>query len=158
MLHNAGWRTLQEGDSQRTGLKKYLVAESNAGGDGFANILAPVSGLYAEAMALTNNVSIYGLPTSIGIDDTFTNVNITADRLRQMANIGYEMFSFEMLHMTQGAQIRRDEQGLALGEGTQKLLAEYRKVVPFVDKDRIFTHDVNNGVKFLKQFDLDRLR
>lgn len=157
VLHNSGWRILQVGDSHRTNLNKYLVSESNVGGDGFANILQPVSGLYAEAMGLTSNVTLYGLPTSIVIEETYSNVNVTADRLRQMTDIGYGIFSFEVLHMTQGAQIRRDEHGLKLGEGTEKLISEYRKVVPFVDKDRIYTLDINNGVKFLKQLSVSSL-
>ena len=49
--------------------------------------------------------------------------------------------------------MRQKEQGYQLGEGTQKLLAQYRKVVPYVTEDRIFTDDVNNSVEFLKHFD-----
>lgn len=158
VLHNSGWRILQVGDSHRTGLKKYLVSKHNKGGDGFANILQPVSGLYAEAMAMTSNVTLYGLPTSITIEETYNNVNITADRLRHLTDVGYEIFSFEVLHMTQGAQIRRDEQGYELGEGTSKLIKEYRKVVPFVDKDRAYTLDVNNGAKFLRNLDVSLLK
>ena len=49
--------------------------------------------------------------------------------------------------------MRQKEQGYKLGEGTQKLLTQYRKVVPFVSEDRIFTDDVNNSVEFLKNLD-----
>ena len=153
VLHNSAWRMIQIVDDKRTKMKKYLVAKENVGGDCFANVAQAVSGLYAEAMGLTNNVTIYGLPTSIYIDDTFNNVAQTADRLRQMTNVGYEIFAFELMHHLQGAEMRQKEQGYQLGEGTQKLLAQYRKVVPYVTEDRIFTDDVNNSVEFLKHFD-----
>lgn len=72
-------------DTHRTNLPTYLVAKENKGGDGFANIAQSMSGLYAEAMGLTNSVMGYGVPTSIGIEETFSNVNQTADRLSKMA-------------------------------------------------------------------------
>lgn len=153
VLHNSAWRMVQIADSKRTKMKTYLVAKENVGGDSFANVAQAVSGLYAEAMGLTNNVTLYGLPTSIYIDDTFNNVSVTADRLRNLTEIGYEIFAFEVLHHTQGMDMRAREQGYKLGEGTSKLLKAYRKVVPYVDKDRVFTHDVNNSVRFLKSLD-----
>jgi len=161
LLHGSGWRIMQVDDSRRTHMSKYLSAKSNVTngvhGDGFANIGQPMVGLYAEAMSLTNNVTLYGMPTSGGIEEMYSNVNLTADRLRQMANVGAEILSFETLHMTQGAQMRRDEQGYELGEGTKRLLKAYRKVVPFVDKDRAYTKDINNGVQFIKNVQLESL-
>ncbi len=153
VLHNSAWRMIQIADSKRTKMTTYLVAKENKGGDSFANVAQAVSGLYAEAMGLTNNVTLYGLPTSIYIDDTFNNVSVTADRLRALTDIGYEIFAFEVLHHTQGMEMRAREQGYTLGEGTTKLLKAYRQVVPYVSKDRIFTNDVNNSVRFLKKLD-----
>jgi len=161
LLHGSAWRIVQVDDYRRTKMTKYLVAESNetdgVKGDGFANIAQPVSGLYARAMSLTNNVTLYGIPTSGSWEEQYTNVHITADRLRQISHIGAEILSFETLHMTQGAQMRRDEQGYKLGKGTERLLKEYRKVVPFVGMDRIYTKDINNGVQFIKNVKLDSL-
>ncbi len=85
VIHTSAWRTTQLDDTHRTNLPTYLVAKENKGGDGFANIAQSMSGLYAEAMGLTNSVMGYGVPTSIGIEETFSNVNQTADRLSKMA-------------------------------------------------------------------------
>jgi len=158
VLHTSMWRMTQVVDPKRTKMSMYLVAKENVGGDSFANIAQSASGLYAEAMALTNSVTLYGVPTSIGIEETFSNVNVTADRLRQMVNIGYELFSYEVLHHTQGMDMRKREQGKALGEGTSKLLAQYRQHVPYVTKDRAYTLDINNGVRFLKALDPQSLQ
>ena len=128
-------------------------AKENVGGDCFANVAQAVSGLYAEMAGLTNNITLYGLPTSIYIDDTYNNVAQTADRLRQLTNVGYEIFSYELLHHMQGAEMRAKEQGHKLGEGTTKLLKEYRKVVPYVTTDRIFTNDLNASIDWLKKLD-----
>lgn len=151
VMHTSAWRTTQLVDSHRTGLPTYLVAKQNKGGDGFANIAQSMSGLYAEGMALTNSVLGYGVPTSIGIEETFSNVNLTADRLSKAVDVGYELYSYELLHNAQAMDMRKED-GKKMGEGTDALLQAYRKAVPFVDKDRIFTPDVNNGVRFLKSF------
>lgn len=151
VMHTSAWRTTQLVDSHRTGLPTYLVAKQNKGGDGFANIAQSMSGLYAEAMALTNSVLGYGVPTSIGIEETFSNVNLTADRLSKAVDVGYELYSYELLHNAQAMDMRKED-GKKMGEGTGALLQAYRKAVPFVDKDRVFTPDVNNGVRFLKSF------
>lgn len=152
VIHTSAWRTTQLDDGHRTQLPTYLVAKQNKGGDGFANIAQSMSGLYAEAMALTNSAMGYGVPTSIGIEETFSNVNVVADRLNRIADIAYEVYSYEVLHTTQAMDMRK-EQGCKLGEGTTKLLKQYRAAVPFVDKDRIYTPDINNGVKVLKTMD-----
>lgn len=150
VIHTSAWRTTQLDDGSRTKLPMYLIAPENKGGDGFANIAQSMSGLYAEAMALTNSVTIYGVPTSIGIEETFSNVNVVADRLSKMADIAYEIYSYEVLHTTQAMDLRK-AQGKKMGEGTTKLLNQYRKVVPYVSLDRTYTPDINNGVKFLHE-------
>lgn len=152
VIHTSAWRTTQLDDTHRTNLLTYLVAKENKGGDGFANIAQSMSGLYAEAMGLTNSVMGYGVPTSIGIEETFSNVNQTADRLSKMADIAYEISSYEALHTTQAMDMRMQD-GKKMGEGTTKFLKAYRKSVPFVSKDRIYTPDINNGIKFLRTLD-----
>ena len=57
-------------------------------------------------MALTNSVIGYGVPTSIGIEETFSNLNATADRLSKMADVGYEIYAYEVLHTTQAMDMR----------------------------------------------------
>lgn len=155
VIHISAWRTTQLDDGHRTKLATYLVAKENVGGDGFANIAQSMSGLYAEAMALTNSAAIYGVPTSIGIEETFSNVNLIANRLDKIADIAYEIYSYEVLHTTQAMDIRKKEYGQVMGAGTSKFLDEYRKSVPFVSKDRIYTPDINNGVKFLKSYSIE---
>lgn len=154
VIHISAWRTTQLDDGHRTKLTTYLISNENVGGDGFANIAQSMSGLYAEAMSMTNSASIYGVPTSVGIEETFSNVNLIANRLDKIADIAYEIYSYEVLHTTQGMDIRTKELNQEMGNGTSKFLTEYRKYVPFVSKDRIFTPDINNGVKFLKGYDI----
>ena len=129
-------------------LPTYLVAKENMGGDGFANIAQSMSGRYAEAMALTNNVMGCGVPTSIGFEETFSNVNVAADRLSKMADIAYELYGYEVLHTTQAMNMSMQD-GKKVGEGTTKFLNAYRKTVSFVTKDRIYTNDI----KFLRTLD-----
>ena len=152
VIHISAWRTTQLDDGHRTNLPTYLIAKENVGGDGFANIAQSMSGLYAEAMTLTNSATLYGVPTSVGIEETFSNVNLIAARVSKMADIGYEIYAYEVLHTTQGMEIRMRDHNKQMGQGTSHLIEQYRKVVPFVDVDRTYTPDINNGVKFLKTY------
>lgn len=85
-------------------------------------------------------------------EETFSNVNVVADRLSKMADIAYELYSYEVLHTTQAMNMRMQD-GKKMGEGKTKFLSAYRKTVPFVTKDRIYTNDINNGIKFLRTLD-----
>lgn len=149
VMHASAWRTTQLVDSHRTQLPTYLVAPENKGGDGFANIAQSMSGIYAEGMALTNSVMGYGVPTSIGIEETFSNVNVAADRLNRLSECTAGVFAYEILHTTQAMDIRTRTEKRALGEGTSKLLASYRTVVPYVDHDRIFTTDLQRSLEWV---------
>ncbi|MGN1209272.1 MAG: aromatic amino acid lyase, partial [Duodenibacillus sp.] len=152
VMHTSAWRTTQLDDGHRTQLPTYLVAPENKGGDGFANIAQSMSGIYAEGMALTSSVMGYGIPTSIGIEETFNNVPVAAIRLNQLADRTREIFAYELMHTAQAMDMRVRMEKRELGEGTKAMLASYRKVVPYVDKDRAYTHDLINTVNWLKGF------
>lgn len=152
IMHTSAWRTTQLDDGHRTNLPTYLVAPENKGGDGFANIAQSMSGIYAEGMALTNSVMGIGVPTSIGIEETYSNLNLTADRLSQMADRTREIYAYEVLHTTQAMDMRVRMENRKLGETTMKFLQSYRTVVPYVDKDRIYTKDLQNTVDWLRQY------
>lgn len=152
IMHTSAWRTTQLDDGHRTNLPTYLVAPENKGGDGFANIAQSMSGIYAEGMALTSSVMGMGVPTSIGIEETYSNLNLTADRLSQMADRTREIYAYEVLHTTQAMDMRIRMENRKLGETTTKFLESYRTVVPYVDKDRIYTKDLQNTVDWLRQY------
>lgn len=152
VMHASAWRTTQLDDGHRTGLPTYLVAPENKGGDGFANIAQSMSGIYAEGMSLTNSVMGYGVPTSIGIEETFSNVNVIADRLSKIADTTREIYAYEVFHTTQAMDIRSRHEKRELGIGTKAMLDSYRKVVPYVDVDRTFTPDMKNSLEWLKTY------
>ena len=61
----------------------------------------------------------------------------------------------EMLHNTQAIDLRKMKRSdVKLSEKTQALYDAYRKVVPFVEKDRIFSEDLEAGIKLLKSYDV----
>lgn len=149
VMHTSAWRTTQLDDAHRTGLPTYLVAPENKGGDGFANIAQSMSGIYAEGMALTSSVMGYGIPTSIGIEETFSNLNVASDRLARLADCTAKVYAYEILHVAQAMDMREKMENRALGDGTKAMRDAYREVVPYVDKDRIFTPDLKVSYEFL---------
>ena len=46
------------------------------------------------------------------------------------------------------------QDNVKLSDKTGALYKAYRKVVPFVEKDRIFSGDLENGIKILKNWEV----
>lgn len=61
----------------------------------------------------------------------------------------YYISSIQMLHTAQAVDLRGKVQ---LAKKTKALYEAYRKVVPFVSLDRIYTVDFANGYEFLKSY------
>ena len=92
----------------------------------------------------------YGVPVAGEIEDTFTNLLQASQRLQKIDSNMMQVMSLELLHATQAIDLRRQKDAsLKLSQDTQVLFDTYRKAVPFVERDRIFTDDIAAGTKIL---------
>ena len=67
--------------------------------------------MHADSLAQSNPVSALGTPVAGDIEDTYTNLPLVAERLKRIAdNTGY-VYSLEMLHSTQGIDLRKKLKG-----------------------------------------------
>ena len=105
-------------------------------------------------MALAQPVSLYGMPVAGEIEDTFTNILQAAKRLDQIDENLFQIYSVELLHSAQAVDLRRmlKNKDLKLSEKTDALYKSYRKLVPYVKADRIFTDNLADGTKLLKGY------
>jgi len=63
------------------------------------------------------------------------------------------IYGLELLHASQAIDLRKHKNpDITLGEQTGKLYSSYREKVKFVDKDRIFSDDIENSAKLLQQY------
>lgn len=150
--HNSVQRTLHLSDDHFTGLSRFLSAPGNPG-HAFGAIQKPFVSLHAENIDLANPVSLHGVPVAGNIEDTLTNTPQAAMRLTQVVENLNTIYALELLHSSQAIDLRlMEDKGLALGKQSKKLYQAYRQIVPFVDKDRIFTDDIANSTQLLKTY------
>ena len=110
-------------------------------------------GLHVENMALAQPVSLYGMPVAGEIEDTFTNILQASQRLCQENENMFNIYSVELLHSAQAIDLRKlENKDLKLSKTTGKLYNDYRSLVKYVDRDRVFTDDIANGTKLLKSY------
>lgn len=149
LSHNSVQRTIHLSDDHFTGLTRFLSDPENKG-HAFGAIQKPFVAMHADSLAQSNPVSALGTPVAGDIEDTYTNLPLVAERLKRIAdNTGY-VYSLEMLHSTQGIDLRKKLKGdFKMSEATRKLYQDYRTKVPYVSRDRIYTDNIEDGKQMI---------
>lgn len=151
--HNTLHRTMRMDEDRFSGLSRYLAGPNNAAGHAFGATEDSMVSIYAELIELANPISMHGTPVEGNIEDSASNLPRVADRLNRSANAMIDLYSMELLHSTQAVDLRKmSNPSVKLADKTQKLYDAYRKNVPFVEKDRIFTGDLEKGIDLLKNY------
>lgn len=142
-------QTLRFEATELTGLPRFLAAEGNHG-HAFGALQKPLAALYAETRQHAMPMSLDTVTMAGSMEDMASNsLAIFANLGRVIDNL-YELSSIQLLHAAQAVELR---QGHRISLATQSLLRAYRKTVPFVDQDRVFTCDLSAGVDFLKTWE-----
>lgn len=153
--HNALHRTMRLDEDRFSGLARYLAGPNNPNGHAFGATEDSKVSIYAENIELANPISMHGTPVEGNIEDSASNLPRVAERLKRASNNMFDLYSMELLHNTQAIDLRKMKQdNVKLSDKTGALYNAYRKVVPFVDKDRIFSGDLENGIKILKSWEV----
>lgn len=155
VAHNSLHRTLRLDEDRFSGLSRYLAGPNNTAGHSFGATEDSMVSIYAENVELANPVSLASTPVEGNIEDSASNLPRVANRLERSASNLIDLYAMEMLHNTQAIDLRKMKRSdVKLSEKTQALYDAYRKVVPFVEKDRIFSEDLEAGIKLLKSYDV----
>ena len=153
--HNALHRTMRLDEDRFSGLARYLAGPNNPNGHAFGATEDSMVSIYAENIELANPISMHGTPVEGNIEDSASNLPRVAERLKRASNNMFDLYSMELLHNTQAIDLRKLKQdNVKLSDKTGALYKAYRKVVPFVEKDRIFSGDLENGIKILKNWEV----
>lgn len=154
LSHYSVQRTVHLSYDHFTGLTRFLSDPENKG-HAFGAIQKAFMGLHVDNMALAQPVSLYGMSVAGEIEDTFTNLLQAAKRLGSIDRNLMQIYSLETLHAAQAVDLRRNlkTKDLKLGEKTQAFYEAYRKAVPYVKSDRIFTDDIRRGVEVLETYE-----
>ena len=157
VAHNSLHRTLRLDEDRFSGLSRYLAGPNNTAGHSFGATEDSMVSIYAENVELANPVSLASTPVEGNIEDSASNLPRVANRLERSASNLIDLYAMEMLHNTQAIDLRKMKRSdVKLSDKTQALYDAYRKVVPFVEKDRIFAEDLEAGVKLLKSYEVKK--
>ncbi|WP_299196724.1 histidine ammonia-lyase [uncultured Amphritea sp.] len=133
-------------DSNLSKLPPFLV---NNGGVNSGFMIAQVTGaaLASENKSLAHPASVDSLPTSANQEDHVSMATFAARRLKDMADNTAGILAVELLAACQGVDFRAP---LKSSERVEAAKAQLREVVPFYDKDRYFSPDIENAKQLIQ--------
>ncbi len=143
---------LRLSEEEHSHLARFLAGPNNPEGHAFGAIQKSFVALNTVNRSLAMPVSLDSVAIAGNVEDRATHSQLAVSHMRQLVENLYELSSFQLLHATQAVDLRKD---FTMGERTSKMHAAYRNVVPFVEKDRIFTPDIQKGVEFLQNWPVD---
>jgi histidine ammonia-lyase len=149
-------RTIKLGSHRFTGLRRFLAPDDMA--IAFGAIQKPLVSLDADNHELSIPVSAEIFPVAGEIEDTATNALRVVQRLTTLIDNLYYVLAIEFMHAAQAIDLHRHHRpNLALGQRTEALFAAYRRIVPFLDRDRALTPDIEATHEFLKAHSVDEI-
>lgn len=132
--------------SGKRGLPAFLVAKPGLN-SGFMIPQYAVAAVVSQNKQLSTPASVDSIESSLGQEDHVSmGANAATKCARVVANT-YEVLGVELMVSTQALEFRRP---LKSSPAIEKLFEDYRKVVPFVDVDRVMYTDMAKSVEFIK--------
>lgn len=145
-------RMLRLQDNSITGLRRGLAPDGKA--MGLAMLQYPASALEAEVRSLSHAVSGDVAPVAGGIEDRATNAALVVDRLNRTLECLQRLAGLELIHAAQAVDLRRRlTPDTSLGHGTARLFAASRERLPFLDRDRVLSDDIEASFRFVQQLE-----
>ncbi|VVE15206.1 histidine ammonia-lyase [Pandoraea iniqua] len=152
LAHNSiasAQRVVRLNDPGFTGLPRYLCDESIVHGFGAVEKL-PIW-LAKQNKELARPVSFDSLPLAGGIEDMASNAPRVVEKVREQIDNMYMLLAVEVIHAAQAIDLRRArETAFAISPVTESLYDALREIVPFLDRDRALTQDLNATNALLK--------
>ncbi|MFT6915905.1 MAG: histidine ammonia-lyase [Motiliproteus sp.] len=134
-------------DSNLSKLPPFLV---DNGGVNSGFMIAQVTGaaLASENKSLAHPASVDSLPTSANQEDHVSMATFASRRLKEMAYNSAGVVAIELLAACQGIDFRAPLRSSARLEAAKALV---RSQVPFYDKDRYFSPDIEQAITLIQQ-------
>lgn len=130
-----------------TKLSRFLNAPSN-NGHGFGAIEKPFSQSNITIKNLAQPQSFHSVVLAGNIEDVASMGNLSIKNLGKIIYHLYEISAFQLLEGTQALDLR---EGFVSSKSSKDIKREYRKNVPFVKEDRIYSEDIFKSIQFAKK-------
>jgi histidine ammonia-lyase len=134
-------------DSKLSGLPPFLV-DNGGVNSGFMIAQVTSAALASENKSLAHPASVDSLPTSANQEDHVSMATFAARRLADMNENTLGILAVEWLAACQGLDFL---EGLRSSSALEQARIELRAQVPFYDKDRYFSPDIEKAYELLKK-------
>ncbi len=109
--------------------------------------------LNTENHTLSSPVSFDSTPVAGEIEDHATNATLVLQRLCKMVDNLYYLLGLELMHGSQAVDLRKTKDPhFHMGCVTGALHEAFREIVPFIDRDRSLSGDIEKSKNFLVSF------
>lgn len=143
---NSCFRTLKLSNPSFTNLTRFLSPDQE-NVIAYGTIQKTFAALDAEIRHLANPVSSDYFAIAGEIEDHATNAGLVVQKLSQILENLYYIVGIEAIHAAQAVDLRNNIQ---LGTGTLAAYQLLRKSIPFLEKDRNLSKDIENARQLVK--------
>lgn len=145
-LGNISERRIYQLISGERGLPKFLVAKPGLN-SGFMIPQYTAASIVSQSKGLCWPASCDSIPSSQGQEDHVSMGSNSATKLYRVVCNTERVLAIELFNAAQALEFRRPARS---SEVLEKLVADYRKVVPFVDDDQVMYPHIAKSVEFVQ--------
>ncbi|MBQ5637595.1 MAG: aromatic amino acid lyase, partial [Alistipes sp.] len=127
-------------------LPPFLVAKPGLN-SGFMIPQYTAASIVSQTKGLCMPASVDSIPSSQGQEDHVSMGSNAATKLYRVVMNVERVLAIELMNAAQAIEFRRP---LRSSEHNEALLAEYRKVVPFIENDEVMYPHIASSIKFLE--------
>jgi len=129
-----------------SGLPAFLVKDGGLN-SGFMIAQYVAAALVSENKVMSHPAVVDSIPTSANKEDHVSMGTISARKCREVVQNAENVIAIELMCAAQGLDLFTNMQP---GAGTQAAYGVIRKVVPYLEKDRILSEDVKRIVRLIR--------
>ncbi len=150
LARSACHRTIKLSNPTFTNLPRFL-SPNEGSVQAYQTIQKPFTSLDAEIRHLMNPVSTDYFSVAGEMEDHATNAPYVVEKTAKIIDNAFYILGIEAMHAAQAVDLR---QGIKIGAGSQKLYDALRSRIPFLDKDRPLSPDIQAAYEVLTDRDL----
>ena len=128
------------------GLPSFLVANPGLN-SGFMIPQYTAASIVSQSKGLCMPASVDSIPSSQGQEDHVSMGSNAATKLARVVNNTERVLAIELFNAAQALEFRRP---LRSSEAVENMMAKYRKIVPYIDNDRVMYPLIDASITFLQ--------
>jgi histidine ammonia-lyase len=134
-----------------------MLVEGGGTNSGLMMAQVTAASLVSDNKTLAHPDSVDSIPTSADQEDHVSMSTNAARRAREIVWNTTRILAIELIAAAQGIDLRLKNLGrdaMMLGRGTRVARARIRRVVPFLDRDRVLARDIERAAELIESGEL----